>query len=137
MNSPEMRAGDADRDQVIARLRDAFAEGRLTQSEFDDRMNQAHQAKTIGDLAPLTADLPTSPPAHINTPTEMERSRKSRDLRAAWGAWVGVGVLMIVIWFATGLTSGSFGFFWPIWVIGPWGAAMLIAQLTGAADKDR
>ena len=54
MSSPDIRAGDADRDHVIARLREAFAEGRLTDDEFRDRMERAQQARTFGELTVLT-----------------------------------------------------------------------------------
>jgi hypothetical protein len=33
--------------------------------------------------------------------------------------WVLVNILMVVIWAATG-----FGYFWPFWVIVPWGVAL-------------
>jgi hypothetical protein len=58
-----MRATDADRDQVHEVLRGAYAEGRLTWEEFDDRSSALLQAKTYDQLAGLTADLyrPASP----------------------------------------------------------------------------
>ncbi|HCU92951.1 MAG TPA: hypothetical protein DHU96_09515 [Actinobacteria bacterium] len=53
-----IRVSDADRDRVTARLRDHFAEGRLTHSELDERITAALNAKTVGDLRRLMADLP-------------------------------------------------------------------------------
>jgi Domain of unknown function (DUF1707) len=53
-----MRASDADREAVTARLRDHYAEGRLTQDELDERVSSALGAKTFGDLRSLTTDLP-------------------------------------------------------------------------------
>ena len=53
-----MRASDADRQQVIERLRTALDEGRLKMDEYLERMGQASEAVTYGDLAPLYADLP-------------------------------------------------------------------------------
>jgi hypothetical protein len=58
-----LRASDADRDRVIARLRDHFAEGRLTRDELDERIAAALSAKTFGDLRALMADLPRPAPA--------------------------------------------------------------------------
>jgi uncharacterized protein DUF1707 len=58
-----MRVSDADRERVAAKLRDHFAEGRLTQDELDERVSAALHAKTAGDLRPLTADLPEPVPA--------------------------------------------------------------------------
>ncbi len=53
-----MRVSDADREAVTARLRDHFAEGRLTDGELDERVSAALSAKTFGELRSLTADLP-------------------------------------------------------------------------------
>jgi Domain of unknown function (DUF1707) len=58
---PEMRASDADRDRVMDVLRDATAEGRLTADELDERLAAALTARTFGDLAALTEDLPVIP----------------------------------------------------------------------------
>ncbi|QVQ54938.1 DUF1707 and DUF2154 domain-containing protein [Spiractinospora alimapuensis] len=55
-----VRASDADRDQVAAVLADALAEGRLTPVEHSERMDAVYAAKTIGDLAPITRDLPAA-----------------------------------------------------------------------------
>jgi len=54
---PEIRASDADRDQVVDVLRVATGDGRLTADEFGERMEAALSARTIGELAVLTADL--------------------------------------------------------------------------------
>src|SRR5262249_58988677 len=60
----KMRASDTDRQQVVDRLGDALASGRLTMDEYVERMGHAYQAVTYGDLAPLCADLPAGgPPA--------------------------------------------------------------------------
>jgi hypothetical protein len=57
-----MRASDADRDRVLDVLREAAAEGRLTPDELDERMGAALAARTLGELATLTADLPAGQP---------------------------------------------------------------------------
>ncbi len=57
-----MRASDADRDRVLDVLREAAAEGRLTPDELDERMGAALAARTLGELAALTADLPAGLP---------------------------------------------------------------------------
>ena len=56
--NPAMRAASADRERAVDVLKAGFAEGRLTQDEYNDRMAQAYAAKTYGELAALTADLP-------------------------------------------------------------------------------
>jgi len=57
----EMRASDADRDRVMDVLRNATAEGRLTADELEERLEAALAARTFGDLAALTDDLPVEP----------------------------------------------------------------------------
>ncbi|MER7000303.1 DUF1707 domain-containing protein [Streptomyces sp. NPDC000410] len=54
-----MRVSHAERDAVVEQLRDAAADGRIDLDELDARLAVALTAKTYGDLAPLTADLPT------------------------------------------------------------------------------
>jgi uncharacterized membrane protein len=56
-----MRAATADRERAVDVLKAAFAEGRLTQEEYNDRMGRAYAARTYGELAALTADLPIGP----------------------------------------------------------------------------
>jgi hypothetical protein len=56
-----MRAATADRERAVDVLKAAFAEGRLSQDEYNDRMGRAYEARTYGDLAALTADLPAGP----------------------------------------------------------------------------
>ena len=55
-----MRASDADRLATVEHLQDAVARGLLTPDEGSDRMAAAFAAVHVADLAPLTADLPTS-----------------------------------------------------------------------------
>jgi Domain of unknown function (DUF1707) len=58
---PAVRASDQDRDAVVQRLQQAFAERRLDDDEFDERMRAALAAKTSADLDRLTSDLPAAP----------------------------------------------------------------------------
>jgi hypothetical protein len=57
-----IRTSDADRERVTARLREHFAEGRLSREELDDRVTAALNAKTFGDLGRVLADLPEPVP---------------------------------------------------------------------------
>jgi hypothetical protein len=52
-----LRASDADREQVATVLSTAYAEGRLTREEHDERIDQLMAAKTFDDLIPITRDL--------------------------------------------------------------------------------
>ncbi|MEV0346914.1 DUF1707 domain-containing protein [Nonomuraea sp. NPDC050680] len=63
MSDLQMRVSDADRERGARKLQEAFMEGRLTQLELEDRLELALTARTYGDLAGLTADLPADGPA--------------------------------------------------------------------------
>ena len=53
----DLRASDADRDRVLEVLAEAVSDGRLTPDEHAERVQQACTARTLGQLADLTADL--------------------------------------------------------------------------------
>jgi Domain of unknown function (DUF1707) len=55
--TPSPRASHADRNAIAERLRDAFADGRLDEDEFDVRIQAALSARTRAELEPLLADL--------------------------------------------------------------------------------
>ncbi len=56
-----MRASDADRERVAGILRDAYAEGRLTAVEHEERLSEVYRAATYGELVPVLRDLPVPP----------------------------------------------------------------------------
>lgn len=64
-----MRVSDADRQRVVDVLREAAGDGRLDLDELEERLELTWQAKTYGDLVPLTLDLqhvaPVTPPAGV------------------------------------------------------------------------
>ncbi|MFD5557894.1 DUF1707 domain-containing protein [Streptomyces sp. NPDC127068] len=71
LNPAQLRASDADRELVVERLRDAMAEGRLDLDEFGERLEAAYAARTYGELAPITRDLPevgTAPTSLVKPP---------------------------------------------------------------------
>ena len=73
-----MRASDQDREEAAALLGDAFAAGRLTRDELDERCAAAFAARTWGELDDLTADLPVvrmavSPPSGTVAPRRVRQ----------------------------------------------------------------
>jgi len=58
---PGLRASDAERDQVVAKLRDEFVAGRLSHETFLHRVNVVLESRRQADLPPLVADLPAEP----------------------------------------------------------------------------
>jgi Domain of unknown function (DUF1707) len=60
-----LRASDADREKVATVLSTAYAEGRITREEHDERLDAVMRAKTFDDLVPITDDLVPLP---VSTP---------------------------------------------------------------------
>jgi hypothetical protein len=65
---PDVLASDTEREATANRLRDAAGEGRLTLEELTGRLDHAYAARTRGDLARLTADLPAPTPGSVPVP---------------------------------------------------------------------
>lgn len=68
MSSPSP-ISDADREHVVAQLRQHVGAGRLTLDEFSDRAHAAYHAHTRHELVDLTRDLPTPAPTSPRTAT--------------------------------------------------------------------
>jgi Domain of unknown function (DUF1707) len=82
-----LRASDADRDRVASVLSAAYAEGRLSKEEHDERLEQLLQAKTFDDLIPLTSDLvavtPPTPGRTSNVAIDTEHTTDEPDRHIA------------------------------------------------------
>jgi Domain of unknown function (DUF1707) len=74
-NPRDLRCSDVDRDRVAEALRQAAGDGRLTLSELEERLDAAFQARTYGELEPITADLPQGPypVPGLSAPTTVSR----------------------------------------------------------------
>ncbi|MDH2416527.1 DUF1707 domain-containing protein [Nocardioides sp. CER19] len=110
-----MRASDADRELVRTLLADAYADGRLTRDEYDERLTAVLSAVTLADLPPVVADLvpstPVSSPARLSHGDIRARAEESwrKKLRDDVGAVAFISVILWTIWLFT-----SHGFPWPI-----------------------
>lgn len=140
---PEMRASDGDREKIAARLRDAHAEGRLTITEFQDRLDALYKAQTYGELEPLVRDIPVMrnrrQTSEVATPTALAkpaRSRGDKVMAAMWTIWACAVSVNLVIWLLAGITNGELIYFWPAWVAGPWGAVLLSISIMRRQLRD-
>jgi hypothetical protein len=115
MAGVEQRASDGEREAVAERLRAAAAEGRLDPDELEERLGAAYAARTVGDLVPLTSDLP-APVAAAGSSPARESAWRSQQLRQRLATFIVVNVVCIAVWLATG-ASGHGGGFWPGWVL--------------------
>jgi hypothetical protein len=125
MPEPHLRAADTDREAVAVALGRHMADGRLT------------------------ADLPAPRPARARPPAPARAARSTHawqaaarpgvcgprpwhgDPEQAWRAWLSTSVIVLVVYLAVSLARSDLGYFWPMWVIGPWGAALLAHRITG------
>jgi hypothetical protein len=64
----DARISDADRESTVVRLREAHVDGALTLEEFTDRIELAHRARTVRELARATDQLPPAPPVSRKRP---------------------------------------------------------------------
>ncbi len=144
------RIGDAERDQAATYLREALAQGRLEQTEFDERVDAALRAKTQADLDPLFRDLPgprpgqgLAPAAGFTAPPWQQAAPVSDDAVAVPGsggtdvaktnpsklldtiAWVIWPVTLLVL-FAT-----SWNFWWLIFI------PIIVSSYAGKQHHDR
>jgi Domain of unknown function (DUF1707) len=140
-----MRASDADRERTATLLREHHAQGRLTPEEFNDRLDRAFAAKTIGELDALLADLPAIDlyrlPAHDIRPAPpgARRPRRGSALdrpgqgpivprsTAMWAAWAAISSALFLAWLGLGLITGGAAWVpWFLLVVVPW--ALVIAR---------
>ena len=144
-----MRASDADRQEVVDRLRAALDEGRLKMDEYLDRMGLASEAVTYGDLVPLYADLPESrsvarrepapspslPPQAPAAAVRHGFAGLPTSLKVLWTIWGAIVAVNVVIWGLVSATSAAFIYPWPVWVAGPLGAILLVVTVGVAHIK--
>jgi hypothetical protein len=109
-----LRASDQQRDRAAAEIREHFAAGRLTDEEMSERVQAAYDARTIGEINALLADLPKLPATRAQQKAEIAQRRRDLQRRLLQDAGGGSGAFLIctAIWVA----SGASGFFWPIFV---------------------
>jgi hypothetical protein len=87
VTDPELRASHADRDRAADLLRVAAGDGRLTADELDQRLERALTARTVGELAELSRDLPPgSGPGSVAKDTITIDRQGGRDKRD--GRWL-------------------------------------------------
>jgi hypothetical protein len=129
---PTLRIGDADREHAAAALGRHLSVGRLTMAEFETRLDTAYAATTRAELDSVLADLPAQtrpsppPPRRVSLAPPPWPPRAPDASRASWVPWTLTGVICLLIWIATSAAQGHPDYFWPIWVIGPWGALLLV-----------
>lgn len=102
--SPDLLVSDADRARVAGQLREHYESGRLTLDEFQERLDEAHSARTEAQLDRVLRQLPSP-----KLPSVSPRDTRWRSLAFQYAL---VNVIAVLIW----VFSGHSGDFWPKWV---------------------
>lgn len=149
-----MTVPDAERERVIALLREQAGEGRLDLDEFGARLDEAYQATTVDGLRhalrelPVTLDEPRrttgagpaaqpSQPAqpargpgghhHHNRPPRppMSPAKAEAAARAAWGGHLGAYLSVNAMLIVIWALTTPGGYFWPMWPLMGWGIGLV------------
>jgi hypothetical protein len=136
MNTQNMRVSDAERAEVADRLATNFADGRLDQAEYDERVSRAMNAKTHADFEGLFDDLPgTGAPTGdegygkpgIDAPYQGRRRGPLHVVLTVALILIGLSIANHVFW----------GFFSPGWFFGPWWILAVVVLIIMAARRRR
>lgn len=122
-----LRAADRDRDLVAGAISEAYADGRLTREEMDDRLSRVQDTRLLGDLLPVVTDLMptrevTSRSALARAGTEeidrLALARYKERRGQALGAMLVPSLVCLTIWIWS-MVGGAdeFIFPWPLFVI--------------------
>ncbi len=114
----QLRASDADRNTAATMLGNAYAEGRLDNDEYQQRLDQAMSSKNLGELVPVLSDIvPTATgmsASPVSTPSSRGGGRPGfMGQFPRW--WLGLAVMFNLIWLMTVLGTGHLIYYWPMW----------------------
>jgi hypothetical protein len=115
----ELRCSDAERERVVAFLREHALAGRLTHDELDERVGRAYAAVTVGDLERLIGDLPRAQAPAPRPPRAVSRRREPTPALIAAGialliftglpmVVVGLGLAVVAVVVALSFALGPF-----------------------------
>ncbi|MGK8523446.1 DUF1707 SHOCT-like domain-containing protein [Nocardia asteroides] len=127
--STGIRASNDERDAVVRLLGRHMADGRIDLPEYDQRVAQVYATIDRDGLRSVLSDLPDlgkDAAAPVRAPARIPIWQRIEGT-----TWLAVSVLVLVIWGAISLGVGAFTYFWPMWVIGPWGAVLAFRMVAG------
>lgn len=103
-STPGVPVSDAEREDLTARLNDAYATGRLDSDEYRARMDTLYGAATLGELVPVVTGLPARPthatPAGVESasipPGELAPARDASSV-AVGAVVLSVALFLLVV----------------------------------------
>jgi hypothetical protein len=119
----ERRVTDRERERTVELLREHTVMGSLPHDDLEERSRAALSARTEGELAAVTRDLPGLP-----EPPRTTRLAERFPLRVHVALYVVANVAFVILWLLTRDTEGpaerTIGRVWPLWVAALWGFAL-------------
>ena len=116
---PDLRISDADRNSVVSDLSEHFEAGRLSVTEFQERSEQAMNARTRRDLEGIFADLP---PLASSSP-----ERRRRRGPHPWMV-IAIALALICAFAAANILSRGGQHLWFPWFIFPIGIFLVVRR---------
>jgi hypothetical protein len=135
----QLRVSDPERAAVQEHLRRAVAAGQLDLDEFDTRVHSAWAARTRGELARVTRDLPELPPSPPPPPPPGQRfshDDAGTAMRVLTIVWASVAAVNLVVWGLVTMSSDGGVYPWWIWLSVP-GAVLLVLYVVGVGRPRR
>ncbi len=138
----DLRVSDAERRVVQQRLHQAHDAGQLDLIEFDDRLKAVLAARTRGELAATTADLPDVPPDAPPAPRPgrgpvFSDTGGGTTMRVLTIVWASIVAVNLVVWGLVSLTAAELIYPWFLWVGGPSGAVLAVLYAAGIGRPRR
>jgi hypothetical protein len=132
----DVRVSDAERTAVADRLGRAHGEGRLDLVEFDDRVRAAWAARTRGELARVTADLP-EPARAPRRSGVFSATPGGTAMRVLTTVWLAMLAVNLTLWGVLVLTLDQPVYPWWLFVSVPSGAVLAVLYATGIGRPRR
>jgi len=124
-SNPNLRIGDAERNEISELLSKHFGEGRLDAAEFQERLDRAMTAKTRADLSGLLVDLP-----NLKTP-EQVAAAQAPPARRPHGVVRMVLFVLLFLWALSFLGAGVH--LW--WIHVPWLLILIVVAFLWGRDR--
>ena len=140
-----LRIGDDERNKAVELLSEHLNDGRLTQSEFNDRLSIVLQARTSDQIEQLFEDLPgpnPGRPEELDSLEDQERRRSAEQLEQAKAErrvqaridpkWLAaLGVATALAWTACAVIYFTFYADWKIFIV-PLALTIALVKVKGS-----
>src|SRR5262245_53704768 len=118
MSTATVLVGDHDRQSTADLLSLALAQGYFDLAEYDVRVQRAFAADTSEQLHRVVADLPLERLRRADPRRIAARKHAARaSVRFHLAGYAAMVAIVLTVWLAVALTTGSTAYFWPIWPI--------------------